>query len=317
MKIAGLLALAAFAAACGGDRPPTSPTPPTTMDDGSIPPGTALTIVNGETGAPVAGARVVVAGQDYASDTAGGVSLTARAARGSLVDVLAPAFFDRQTLLRSRADTRLTLWPRRSLTGLDETLTGHLVYTLTTDGAPYAEAPLRRPPFGTRTVTVALSAELAADPEAVGFHERAVGQLTAANGGQVSYVLGPAPPGMPMVDVRFDPADPGCEERVRAFAQNSTRGGEVVSTRIVYCVDDAARSSTVAHELGHAFGLRHSPSSRHVMYGFHHRGGIAEFTDAEVLAMALMLQRRGNNRFPDDDRQSSASGDLVERFVCR
>ncbi len=299
----------------GGGGAPAAPT--AVVDDGSFAAGTALSIVDGESGAPVAGARVVVAGQPYTSDGAGRVSLTTRVPADSLVDVVAPGILDRQTLLRRGGDTRFTVWPRATASGLHESLTAQLVYTDTGEGATPAAAGMRRPLFGTSTVAIVLPPDLQADPEVVAVHEAAAASLSAATGGQVRYVLGTSATSPVRVDVRYDPADAGCGERVRAYAQNSVRNGEVTGTRIVYCVADAPRASTVAHELGHAFGLRHSPDPSHLMYGFFVRGRGDELSPPESAAVALMLQRRGNNRFPDNDREAAAFGDTVDRFVCR
>jgi hypothetical protein len=126
-KTASMLAAAFLAYGCGGDRgqspnavaPPPSPASPA-----------FLTVVSGETHAPVTAARVVVAGAELVSDGQGRVGLPGGISPTALVDVVVPGFFDRQTQI-SRAGTAgdLTLWPRESPTGLTEQFTSEVVYT--------------------------------------------------------------------------------------------------------------------------------------------------------------------------------------------
>ncbi len=315
------VAVALVTACGGGGRSPSTPSGPVAVDDGSIPAGAAVLVVDGETGAPVPGAHVVLGGTSLAADANGQVALPQRVPAGTPIDILAPETLDRQTLLRNRASLRLTLWPRSSsTTGLDEHTTATLVYTLTGEDAVLGAASMRRPLFGQQTVTVTLSAELQADPEAVAAHEAGVALLTAATGGQVSYLLGPPSGNTSSLSIlaRYDPSDTGCGKTIRGFAENNVRNGEVVSTRIVYCVPDAPKSSTVHHELGHAFGLRHSPHPEDLMYRFFTSRRRTGFSPRETLAMSLMLQRRGENRFPDDDRATaSGAASVLETAVCR
>lgn len=53
--------------ACGGSSPPSAPTAPPTPDT-TLAAGTVLSVTSGETGQPVAGAQVVVAGRRYDTD---------------------------------------------------------------------------------------------------------------------------------------------------------------------------------------------------------------------------------------------------------
>lgn len=305
----------------GGAGTPTAPSGPAVVDAG-IPAGTRLSVVSGETLAPVAGAQVVIGGRTVVSDASGQVALPERAAAQSALDIVAPGFLDRITLLRSQSETRFTLWPKTSSTGLDEHFTATLVYTRGEEGDALAEEPLRRLGDGTRRVGVVLAESLAGDEARFSRHAEAVEQLTAATGGQVVYALASqAEPGVLAVNATFDPEDENCAERVRAVTLTQLRGGTIVSARIVYCVDDAPRSSTVTHELGHTFGLSHSPNEREVMAPNFSRSRANDFSARESLAMQLMLQRRPGNRHPDNDRDMGStqsagfSGTVVT--ICR
>src|SRR6185436_18187550 len=86
------------------------------------------------------------------------------------------------------------------------------------------------------------------------------------------------------------------------------RSAETVRAVIVYCDPKSARTAVVSHEMGHTFGLYHSPVSKELMYAFFDGHGAAEFGARESLEMRLMLQRPGGNQFPDDDRSVRATG---------
>src|SRR5438445_12607487 len=79
---------------CGGDTSPTAPK--TVLPSQDVPAGTVLSVKSGETERPVAGSSVTVAGRSYTSDTGGEVRLADPVGRGSLVDVVAAGFLDRQ-----------------------------------------------------------------------------------------------------------------------------------------------------------------------------------------------------------------------------
>ena len=78
--------------------------------------GTSLSFVSGETGHPVPGARVVIAGRDFISDGAGRVLLSELAPNGATVDIEANGFLDRKTLVRRGEVTTFELWPSESPT---------------------------------------------------------------------------------------------------------------------------------------------------------------------------------------------------------
>jgi Matrixin len=313
---AAAIAPAIALAGCGGSKAPSAPSTtaaaPSAPAD-SLPAGATLQAVSGETGRGAEGATVTVAGRSYSSAT-GSVTLAERVPLRAELGVVAPEMLERKTLVRDAATVRYTLWPSRSPTGLDEGYTQALVYSRS--GTP---SPLRRLARGTTRVTVVLSPELLDDQEAVAAHQEAAGRVTAASGGQVVYVLGSQRPTSGVyVEARLDAADPTCTgASVLAFDQDFTRNGEIVRSVMVYCDYRVARTPTVTHELGHSFGLSHSPDKGEVMYAFYNGHGAVDFSPRESLAMRLLLQRPGGNVFPDDDRAVTTSGALQTHVtVC-
>ena len=94
------------------------------------------------------------------------------------------------------------------------------------------------------------------------------------------------------------------ETRLRFDPQGYIAGGSIAYRSMT----EARRIVVVAHELGHAFGLRNCSSASALMSGpiapattgslyF----GVVDFTAKERLVMKLMLLRRPGNRFPDRD----------------
>lgn len=314
-----VLAAAALSslAACGGggsSRPTgvnlVPPPPPA-----GLAAGTALEIVAGETGQGVDGAVVTVGGRAYTS-AGGRVTLAETAALRTEIEIVAPDMLDRRTLVRDSSTRRFTLWPRTSPTGIDEDFTLTLVYSRS-DGT----VPMRRLARGTSRVVVVPAEDLRASEAVMAAHQAAVDRVTAATSGQVVYALGTAiPTSGPYVEARFGgQEDELCRDgsNVLAFAQNYTLNGEIVRGVVVYCDPAAARNSVVGHELGHTFGLQHSPEKSELMYRFFNGHGAREFSARESVEMRLMLQRLAGNVFPDDDRSvAAASGAGVDVVVC-
>ena len=303
--------------ACGRDSP-TRSTPVSTPETG-FPAGTVFSIASGATNAPVPGAAVTVAGLAYTADGQGQVRLTQRAESQALLDVVAPGWLDRQTLLRRPEATRFSLWPRTGPAGFDDNYTATLVYTSpATGGGPVGERSLLRLRGGDTRATVVLSPELLADPQAVAAHQAAIDGLNSAVNGAVVYVLASAAPAAGIVfTTAVDASDASCEPRVRGFFSGRTQASEIFEGRVVYCSQSVARTTTAMHELGHSFGLGHSPEPRDIMFTTF--GGVRGegFTSREVLAMNLLLTRRGGNRYPDNDRQVTAAGRGRVVHVCR
>jgi hypothetical protein len=306
-----LVGVAFFLSACGGGSG-TQPsrvggvaTPAATPLPTGIAAGTALQIASGETGEAIDGATVAIGGQTFTS-VGGRVTLTDRVALRAEVTVAASGMLERRTLVRDVNTTRFTLWPERSPTGMDPDFTQNIVYS-----HPDGPGPLRRLARGITRVVVIPSEALRGDLE-MQAHQEAADRVTAASGGQVVYVLGAERPasGSGYVETRIGGSeDTLCNQaNVLGFDQDFTRNGEIVHSLIVYCDPGSARNAVVSHEMGHTFGLHHSPEKGELMYAFFNGHGAVEFSAREGLEMRLMLQRPGGNVYPDDDRGVSSAG---------
>jgi hypothetical protein len=321
LAVGALVAGLPWLAGCGGSSPSTR-TPVATPDPTALVAGTTLSVASGETGQAVAGAKVVIAARTYEADAGGQVTLAERAPFGSLVDVTAPGFLDRQTLIRRDASTRLVLWPRRTPSGIDETYTMVLVYTSgAVESTTRGSSPLRRLRLGTTQVVVVPSVEIQQDGQAREAHETAAATLNAAAAGRVLYAVAATKPQTGVVfDARIDPKEDLCasDRRVLAFTSLTIQSGEIIGGELVFCRVESARTSTVTHELGHTYGLQHSPDERDLMSAVY-QPGFSRTTPspAETLTMGLMMERRGGNRFPDNDRDLPASGTGRVTIVCR
>ena len=293
--------------------------PPPTPDP-ALATGATLSVVSGENGQAIGGARLVVAGRTYDANTLGQVTLAERAPFGSFVDVVAPGFLDRQTLIRQAADTRFVLWPRTTTSGLTESYTTEIVYTAgTATPVPSGSSPLRRLRQGTTQVFVVVSEEIRMDDRAHLAHQEGVAMLNTALADRAVYALAPTRPATGVVfESRVDPADPVCteNERILAFTVLNLQGGETTGGRVVFCGLDAARKEIVAHELAHTVGLQHSPDARELMARFYTPNSHRDFGSLEILSMSLLFERRAGNRFPDNDRDLPASGRGTVTIVC-
>ena len=305
-------------AACGGSQPsaPTAPPAPPTLDT-NVAAGTVFGVVSGETGEAIVGAQVVLAGRRYDTDSIGQISLIEPVPYGATVDVIAPTFFDRQTLLRRNGTRRFVLWPRSTPWGLFESYTAELVYTYaTSEPPPVGTSPLWRIRQNTREAVVIVSDEIRAAAHAYEAHQVAVGHLNAALDGKITYALSPTRPTTGVVfETRVDPADPVCADRVLGYARMSSQSGEIVSGHVVYCSLDQVNASLVGHELGHTMGLQHAPDGRDLMHPFI-RPGRERFSRAESLILNMLFERPGGNRFPDNDRDAAAAASGQRISIC-
>ena len=271
----------------------TSPSP--TASTGS--PG-AVTLVSGETGLPVAGARVSVSGQAYTSDPAGLVVLASASAE---LDIEATGYLERQTAVSSN---RLTLWPRLSPTGLDEEATARIVYGCGAAGCTTGAEVLVRLPRGTAVLVP--SAEIQADPGAMQVLEEGARRLSEATLGNVAFELATAPrPDAVSVPVSVDLRDPVIlAQGAGAVTRRELSGAsEIVRASVAFrSLDLVRRLPLVQHELGHVFGLAHSGRASDIMWTGPEIYSLGDYSARERLAIGLMLQRVPGNRLPDDDR---------------
>lgn len=298
---AGLVFLLILPSCGGGGASPTRPSAP------AAPVPTRITVVSGETGNPVAGASVTVAGRSLTTDASGLVTLPDRPATGALIDLVAGGFLDRQTLFRS-GTSELSLWPRQAANGFNEDFTATIVYTRASGDDPVVgENPLERLRAGTTLATIVAASEILNDGQALRSLEDAAGQVGVASGGAIAYQVASARPASgTFFEARVDPTDSLCSE-ARAYFRGRFIGDEIIGGALVFCSVSIARTATAAHEVGHSLGLQHSNRLPDVMFPSFQRGRATSLTPRESLAVRLMLERRGGNRFPDNDRSVSVS----------
>ena len=284
-----------------------------------MPAGTILAVRSGESDQPVAGAAIAMSGSSssgafssiYTSDTAGQFVLDreVQLTPSALVEVTAPGFLVRSTLLRS-GETTITLWPVSSVTGLDEEFSSTLAYSPSTCPAVNTgQSAMRKVASSSPVVQVSFGPSLH-DADAEAAHRIAIERLNDALGSVPRYEFTSAPGGAVSFVAEIDPNAATCTagpEPLRAAAVvNFADNGNVSGGRLVYCTVGAARSvNLVLHELGHTAGLNHSASSSDVMYCT--AGRPDAFSARERLVMSLARQRRSGNRWPDNDRAATAS----------
>lgn len=260
-----------------------------------------ITLVSGETGLPVAGARVSASDQGYTTDPAGQVVLGNRVS--SELDIEAPGYLERQTTLSSNSSV-LTLWPRLSPTGLDEEGTARIVYGCGATGCATGAEALTRLPRGAAVLIP--SREIQSDPTAMQALEEGARRLSEATLGNVTIELATGPrPGAVSVTVSVDLRDPVivAQGAGAVTRRELSRASEIARASIAFrSLDLVRRLPLVLHELGHVFGLGHSGRATDIMWTGAEIYSLDDFSPRERLAISLMLQRAPGNRLPDDDR---------------
>ena len=278
--------------------------------------GSTVRIVSGETGRPVAGARVVIAGREHISDGSGQLTLEELASNGASVGIEAPGFLDRQTLVRRGEQTTFELWPSESPTRLDSDYTRALVYLSASLRDQGELEPLDRPSLDVGRVAIIPTGAIPRDPGAMQTLRDAAAEMTEALGGTIVYSVGEDPGAVP-ITLLVEPQSI-VDENLRAFARCWMTRLVITRCEIVFRDVEVVRSNTTLHELGHTFGLNHSPDRSEIM-GVRRVRTPERFSARERLAMTLMIKRLPGNFFPDNDRQAPALRALGEesRIVCR
>jgi hypothetical protein len=306
------IALACVLAGCGAQGPaaPTSGPAPPAVPGEVLAEGTDVSLFSAETNARAVNVTVAIDGMRYETDGTGSLRLSRPVALPAMLEASSPEFLVRETVLRSRADLRLYLWPRQSATGLDEARTRALVYTDANTGGPVR---LRRA-NGTRVVVVP-EASIRLDPEALAAHRAAAEALSAATRGAVTFEVRETAEAGTVVHTMVNPNDPAMSGHA-ALAYRTVTGNTITGARVVFLSVDVARmTSAVMHELAHTFGLEHSIDAGDLMYPI--VSGPKGLSPREHLVIELMLMRQPGNQFPDNDRDGlGARGRRVEVVAC-
>ena len=308
------LAFVALSACGGGGGSPTTTTPaaipPAAPPVSGWPAGTTVQLVHGETGQPVQGS-VSVAGVTVPA----GTPLASAAANGATVDAVVSGFLPRQTLVRT-GETQLLLWPDSAR--LPGDYSRSLVYTNGVINGVESLSSMRRLPTRVRRIAVVLSAQLQNDAPTVDAHRVALDGMNSVTTplGLTFQLGGTADFSIP---ASLDPSAETCADRaVRAFTFVWLSSGyEITRAEVTYCGGGiAVTEGTIAHELGHTIGLRHSLDPNDMMFGQARSSRSTSPTSREALALSLMRARRPGTEWPDNDRGATApASSRVETVV--
>jgi hypothetical protein len=260
-----------------------------------LPEGTQISLFSAETGARAADVDVAIGGTRYRVGGDGSLQLSGPVGLPASLEASSSEFLVRETVIRSRSDLRLYLWPLHSATGLDAALIRALVYT---DAVTGQTIRLRRP-NGARVVIVP-EPSLRQDAEAMAAHRAAAEALGAATKNAFTFEVRDSADGGMVVQTGVNPNDPAMGGRA-ALAYRTLAGNSITGGKVVFVSLEVARlTAAVTHELAHMFGLEHSIDAADLMYPV--VAGSKSLSPRERLVIELMLQRKPGNQFPDNDR---------------
>jgi predicted Zn-dependent protease len=258
-------------------------------------------VLAGDTGEPVVGAQVVVAGRSYTTTATGDVDVDPDAETGLPVRVEQSGFLVRETVAAPPSAGAITLWPLRG--AYSDAYVRTLLYK-PSDSTKAAPSPLPDEPLMRIVVThvsIVPSDDIRNDPHAMDAHRRAVEVVNAATEGRVTFTLDAAPTSSVVFRMVIDRSS-----REGAFTYRTLHKGAIIGGRVVFSSSASFQPARdvryVAHELGHVLGLQHSTVPTDMMYFTTHEDSPETFTVFEKLTIKLLLMREPGNRYPDRDR---------------
>lgn len=289
-----LTLVATVASACGGSS--SSPTGVSTA-----PPSTVLTITAGDTGGAVAGATVVAGMANLTTNAQGQVAVTGTI--GTALAITASGFLDRLTKLESVGSASLTLWPRTTANGLTEATTLAIVYDNN------KQAMTR---WGSGSVALVPSAQIAADPQSMSALVGAASRITNATHGHMTVTVDPNATTGAIIQAVIDPS----RSLFGAAAYVNTKNHAATGGLIAYAGLSAVREEGIdLHELSHFYGFVESPDT--IDIAGPGPGLRTDFSARELTLLDLMWQRRPGNAWPDNDQGVSTTGaSAVRVFQC-
>lgn len=270
--------------------------------------GTTLLVVSAATDEAVPGASVDVAGRHFTTDSGGRVTLSVPPF-GSPIDIVASGYLDRRTTFRpdqALYGTRFSLWPKTSTSGLTEAFTRAVVYNVNFSNPAGTPRPLLRPDEG--QLPIVLLGSLASDREKTAAAQSGIDQVNRALAGHVRFFLSAPVTGphleVEQLDFRDNQLDRVCFGGGACCICDWQGHGKITMGSAVDRPHTLQNiPGTLAHEMGHAFGLGHTPNeSDPDVMGY---SGVSRltgaFTERERLIIWMMFQRPRANRWPDDD----------------
>lgn len=281
-----ILRAALILSACGG-RGPVAPVGATLS---------RIRVVAGDTGAPVAGAEVVVGGLSVTTTAGGEVPIDTTVS--GLIQIESAGFLRRETVVGS-GQGDFSLWPVRG--DYSQPYIESLLYrpsTSTGTGSGWPDHALNRVLDG--RVSIVASSEVRADAAALAVVQRGIDVVNEATAGHIVFTLDAVASSPVAFALMIDPAMAD-----GAFTERRVKDDVIVGGRIRFSrrggFDPIRDVRYVAHELGHVLGLEHSMLPSDMMYFAVGADSPQTFTENERVSIRLLLQRQPGNRYPDTD----------------